>query len=222
MVTGRSCERRGHQSLRSPIQCCRRGNNHLNCLDVGLRVPDHTTSTNPLPAHLKLGFHQNECLRLRSGQQASQGRKNQTQGYEGHIGDRQGRPWISLRKELVSLQMTQVRPLPQHHSRIRSQAPGRLAIADINAIDPRRSVLQQAIREPSGGDPAVQADAAVHVDRKGCQSSQQLLATPGDKPLRMLHTQFALSTHHGPGLIENRAGPITHLSCADQLLCLLT
>ena len=81
--------------------------------------------------------------------------------------------------------MAQVGAFPQYNSCVGSQAPGRLAIAHINAINTGCAVLQQAIGEAAGGDAAIQADAPLHQYRESLQARQQFFATSGD--LSLIH-----------------------------------
>ena len=99
--------------------------------------------------------------------------------------------------------MAQVRALLQHHAPITAQAPGRLAIAHINAIDPLGTVLQQAIGKATGGDPPIDAHPTAHLQGEGLKGRQELFTTPRHEARRMLHLQLQLGGHIGAGLIEH-------------------
>ena len=116
--------------------------------------------------------------------------------------------------------MAQVGALPQHQARIAAQAPGGLPVAHIDAIDALCAVLEQAIAEAPGGDAAIEADPAPHLQGEGGQGLQQLLPTPGDKSGRLLHVQLRLRQHFRAWLVEH---PIAqaHPPGPDQLLGLL-
>ena len=117
--------------------------------------------------------------------------------------------------------MAQVGAFPQHHPFVGSQAPGRLAVTHINAINTRSAVLQQAIGESPCGDAAVQADAPLHRHRESLQARQQFFATSRDKAGGLLHPQFSFRRHLRSGLVQQGAGAIPHLSSTNQLLRLL-
>ena len=117
--------------------------------------------------------------------------------------------------------MAQVGAFPQHHPFVGSQAPGRLAIAHINAINTGSAMLQQAIGEAAGGDAAIQADAPLHRHRESLQARQQFFATSGDKAWGLLNPQFSLRRYLRSGLVQQGAGAIPHLSSTNQLLRLL-
>ena len=117
--------------------------------------------------------------------------------------------------------MAQVGAFPQHHPFVGSQAPGRLAIAHINAINTGSAVLQQAIGEAAGGDAAIQADAPLHQHRESLQARQKFFTPSRDKAGGLLHPQFSLRRHLRSRLVQQGAGAIPHLSSTNQLLRLL-
>ena len=67
------------------------------------------------------------------------------------------------------LQTAQIGALAEHNPGIATQAPGGLAIAPIDAVNPCRAALQQAIAETAGGDAAVEAYPARHRNREQAQ-----------------------------------------------------
>ena len=83
-------------------------------------------------------------------------------------------------------------------------------------------MLEQAIGEAAGGDPTVQAGAALDSNREGIKACEQLLATAGDKAWRLLHHQLQTLSDHLTGLIQQLPMAIAHLAGTDQLLRLLT
>ena len=188
---------------------------------MGVWIAHHPALTHPGLTHLELGFHQHHQLRHGLGRQQSlEGWQHQAKGNERHIRHGQIGPWISFAVEISCHQMAQVGALLQHHTPIAAQAPGRLAIAHINAIDPLGTVLQQAIGKAAGGNSPIDAHPTAHLQGEGLKGRQELFATARHKAGRMLNLQLQLGGHIGAGLIEHLITG-THPTGPNQLLGLL-
>ena len=69
---------------------------------------------------------------------------------------------------------------------VRAQSRMKLAVADVERDHPRRTVLQQAIREASRRGPDVEAILARGVEREQLEGVRELLAAPRDESWRPL------------------------------------
>jgi len=68
--------------------------------------------------------------------------------------------WVQQRKRcrhLLRLEVAQVELLAGHHPGITADLPDQLVCADIKGIDLRRAMLQETIRETTGGSSSIQA-----------------------------------------------------------------
>ena len=167
MVARRSGDRRGHQALGLPAQGLPCANHPLDRIDMGGGIAHNTALAHPGAAHLKLGLNQQQRLATARRQQGAQGRQDQAQGNEREVGHRQVGPGVLRAVEVAWSEVAQVGALAQDEARIGAQAPGGLAVAHINAIDPAGAVLQQAIAEAARGDAAIEANPACNLDRQG-------------------------------------------------------
>ena len=126
-----------------------------------LRIPDNAFFTDLFAPGLKLRLDEaDDCSIV--FQQRTDRRQDELYGDERQIHDRE----IQRFRDLIARDIAHIRALHGDHARIVAQAPGQLAIADIDGIDLCRAVLQQHIREATGRGTAVDTRQAGWIDRK--------------------------------------------------------
>jgi hypothetical protein len=79
--------------------------------------------------------------------------------------------------------VAQVRPVVHRHVGL-DQPFVQLPVAHVDRHDLRRAVLQEAVREPPGGRPAVDRPTAGHVEPEPLDRAGELLPTPADEARR--------------------------------------
>ena len=109
-------------------------------------------------------------------QQCTDGGQDDPQGNEGNIHNGQ----VQRLSELLRRDIADVRPLHAHHARVLPDAPGKLAIADIDGEDLLRALLQQAVRKAARRGARVAADEAGRIDAEVAQRLFELQAAAAD------------------------------------------
>src|SRR6266853_979875 len=147
----------------------------------------------PLPhrafADLELRLDQGDDL-AGWAEQLPNTRQHQPQGDEGNVDDRQ----VGRQRQL--LQVSDVDPLHDGDARILAQAPGQLAIADVNRDHPRRPALEEDIGKAASRRPYIQGGPAAGIDRVGIECRRQLLSAPADVGRGSCHLDRLLGRHH--------------------------
>ena len=137
-------------------------------------ISDHTPFTHPIASYLKLRLHQHQCFAPLRLQQGANRWKDECKGDKRHVCDSQCGEDVIRPIKLSCAQSTQVGALSKNNAFINAQTPGRLAIANVNAINPTGPVLQQTIGEATRRNSTIKAGAPLHRDRKCLQRCQQL------------------------------------------------
>ena len=91
------------------------------------------------------------------------------------------------------------------------------ALPDVDGIDARCLVLQEAVREAAGGCAHVGAHATLRADAECLQRSLQLLAAARDKRRRRLQAELGAGVDAGGGL-ERQPSIDAHLARHHQAL----
>ena len=83
--------------------------------------------------------------------------------------------WRAVRPhEIIQAHVPDVRPFPQDHAGIGPEPGVKLAVPDIDRVDPCRSVLKKTIREPARRRSDIHGDAPLDGDRKGRKDRREL------------------------------------------------
>src|SRR6185369_7668231 len=123
-----------------------------------------------LQFELRLDQHQRRATGLEQGHQRrqDQGERNERQV----AGDQ-----VEVVAHLLRRELTRIDAFDRDYARIAPHFLVQLTMADVHSGHPCSAVLEQAVGEPTGGLPDVQADLAGHVDSAGRQRAFELQAT---------------------------------------------
>src|SRR5918996_5182549 len=142
-------------------------------------IADDPSPADVRGAGLELGLHEHERApaRRRAGQG---GRQRLAEADEGHVARDEG----GREREVVTAEVTHVRPLENGDARVVAQARMKLAVADVEGADAVGARLEQAVREPAGGGADVEAVFAGDVDLELGERAGELLASARDEARR--------------------------------------
>ena len=131
------------------------------------------------PARLELRLDENERAPPRSG-------KDERRRQDAGRGDERDVARDQLGCERQRVEVACVHPLEHDDARIGPQPRVELPVADVDRDDPRGAALQEAVGEPAGGGPEVDAVLASRVDAECVQGMRELLAAARDESRRPL------------------------------------
>jgi hypothetical protein len=86
--------------------------------------------------------------------------------------------------------MSNIRPLDDDDTRIRSQPACQLAVTNVNRIDPRRAALQETICEPARTRAEIRGDETARLNAKGAKRMIKLFAAAAHESWRSSKGQF--------------------------------
>jgi hypothetical protein len=131
----------------------------FNCLDMESCVSHDAATSYVLPAEFELGFDKSDH-RSALFQQSKDGRENQGQGNEAYINHGKAK-WCT---EVAWTEVASINSLVKFHPWICAQLPVHLVMPNIDGYNACRTMLQEAIRESTGGCAHIKAAKTRRID----------------------------------------------------------
>lgn len=148
---------------------------HGQRLVVQGRVADDPAATNLLPGQLELGFDKGQDTHV-CAEQGKQRREEESERDKRGVYNGQIDGFGDLRRS----QMAGITPFKNHYPPILAEFPVEQAVPNVDAVDPRRPKLQQAIRETAGRTANIGAYQTAWINLQGLQAGLKFLASAAD------------------------------------------
>src|SRR5581483_779112 len=157
------------------------------------RLAHHAPAPDLAWVGLELRLHEQDEIGARQGE-VGEGGHDEPERDEGQVGhDDLGSEGKVRRRE-----PTRVRPLKDGNSRVVPERPVELSVADVDRDHPSRLPAEQAVGEPSGGRPHVEAVPAGNVDLEPLERRLQLHTAARDEPPGRSREREGLVGPHQP------------------------